>query len=123
MDLGGVTVGVIADPADVPFRLPTRANSRFGVMVRNAAGMVQPMLFAPVLGGKGSNLKIGGTAKFSMRVSVRQGDCYESFRHLAQVFYGVRDCRENTLCSLNQTLANMIAFAHERSDGGLDGRV
>ena len=57
---GGITTGVLADPAEYPFQpLPNFANSRFGVALRNARGLAQPMLFAPLLGGAGSQMKAG----------------------------------------------------------------
>ncbi len=107
----GLTVGVAADPAEVPFRLPTLNNSRFGVLVRNAAGLAQPQIFAPVLGMAESKREAGCTYRFRLRLSVRTGGWYESFRQLARGLYGVRDLRQNTLCSLNQTIENMVRFA------------
>lgn len=107
----GTTVGVVADPAEVPFRLPTLQNSRFGVMIRNAAGHVQPQIFAPVLGMNESKMEAGATYRFRLRLSVRAGNWYDSFRHLARGLYGVHGLRQNTLCSLNQTIENMIRFA------------
>ena len=62
----GYTVGVVADPNLLPFEpLPTSANSRFGVLVRNENGKAQPMLFSPVLGGEGSLMQGEKTFTFS----------------------------------------------------------
>lgn len=118
METDGVTVSVIADPLEVPFRLPTRDNARFGAMIRNAGHKAQPMLFAPVLGKQGSKLDADQRFAFNLRISVRPGGCYESYRWLAKELYGVRDRRENTFCSLNQTLQNMIAFAMDDQVSG-----
>ena len=66
---GGVTTGVLADPAEYPFQpLPNFANSRFGVALRNARGLAQPMLFVPLLGGAGSRMKAGESREFVMRL-------------------------------------------------------
>ena len=46
----GGTVGVIADPAEVPFSIPSFEDSRFGVLLRNAEGVAHPQLLAPLLG-------------------------------------------------------------------------
>lgn len=47
----GVTLGIVVDPEEFSFdALPVTENSRFGVAVRNAKGLAQPMTFAPVLG-------------------------------------------------------------------------
>ena len=48
------TVGVTAAAEQMPFRLPTRENSLFGGVLRNASGYAQPMVFAPIYGGKES---------------------------------------------------------------------
>jgi hypothetical protein len=71
--VGGAAIGVGADPAEMPYRMPTISDSRFGVLVRNAAGEAQPMLFAPVLGGPGSTLAAGATTTFTLRLLVRRG--------------------------------------------------
>lgn len=47
---GGVSVAVAADSDELPFRIPTFGDSRFGVLLRNQSGNAQPALFAPVLG-------------------------------------------------------------------------
>src|SRR5262245_4664578 len=106
-----VTTGVAADPEESPFRLPTRENSRFGVLVRNQAGNAQPMLFAPVFGHAASRIYAGNVYEFKLRLYVGKGATYEAFKHLARNLYGFHDYRENASCSLNETLENMIAFA------------
>lgn len=106
----GCTFGLVADPGDIPFRMPMIYNASCGVMIRNEAGLVQPMFFAPVLGESNSWLEAGQTSTASFRITVRPGTIYDSFKHLATGLYGVRDFRQNTLCSLNTTIENMIAF-------------
>ncbi len=106
------TIGVVVDPAEFPFDpLPTRYNNRFGVAIRNAQGNVQPMVFAPVLGGVGSNMKEGDTYKFAMRLFINPGNCSTAFETIARKIYGFKDFRHNNgLCSLNQTLENEIDY-------------
>lgn len=131
----GVTVGVAADPADGPFRIPTFADSRFGLAIRNRKGQAQPQFLSPVLGnanarvlamdqGLGrrlgdapirtsqpSRLEPGALVRSSLRLIVRPGDWYAGFVHLARTLYGFSDYRENVGGSLNRTLENMTAFA------------
>lgn len=107
----GVTVGVAADPEESPFRLPTRANARFGVLLRNARGEAQPMVFAPVFGSAASHLQAGEELHFKLRLLVQPGSVYEAYKHLAYHLYGFHDYRMNATCSLNETLENMLAFA------------
>jgi hypothetical protein len=107
----GVTVGVAADPAESPFRLPIPENSRFGVLVRNQNGQAQPMVFAPVFGGPASRMKAGAAFEFKLRLFLHAGSAFESYKHLARGLYGFHDYRQNASCSLNETLENMLAFA------------
>lgn len=109
----GVTVGVVADPQELPFMpMPTPANSRFGVTVRNAEGRAQPALFAPTLGGTGSQMRVGGSFRFAMRLFVGRGRTTDAFEQIARGLYAFRDIRRNDgLGSLNRTLERMTDFA------------
>lgn len=121
----GVTLGVVADPTEFPFDpLPTADNNRFGIAVRNATGKAQPMLFAPVLGGLGSQLRAGENFSFTMRLFASQGGCTTAFERIAREIYGFRDYRRNTLCSLNTTLENIVDYGmshYSWFEGGLKG--
>jgi hypothetical protein len=108
---GGTTLGVMADPAELPFQpMPTLANSRFGVAVRNPAGEAQPMLFAPILGGLGSKLAAGDTFTFSHRFIVTRRTIDETQEHLARTAFGFADVRHNILGSLNATFERLLQF-------------
>jgi hypothetical protein len=107
---GGDAIGVGADTREMPFRMPTNENSRFGVLVRNAAGEAQPMLFAPVLGGPESKMAANTSYDFTLRLIVRRGAWFNAYKHLARDLYHFRDYRENALCSLNTTIENMTDF-------------
>jgi hypothetical protein len=108
---GGVTTGVLADPAEYPFQpLPNFANSRFGVALRNARGLAQPMLFAPLLGGTGSRMKAGETREFAMRLVVAQANLSITYERVARSLYGFADVRHNALGSLNATFERMLEF-------------
>src|SRR5690242_18796254 len=91
---GGHTFAVAADPAEVPFRLPTFENSRFGVAVRNQAGEAQPMIFAPVLGRPESKMEPGAIFSFRLRAVVQPGDWFAAFRHIAVDIYRFHDYRQ-----------------------------
>lgn len=111
VERAGVTVGVVADPREAPFRLPGFDNSRFGVLVRNEKGNARPMIFAPVLGHPSSRMNAGQTFDFSLHLTVQAGGWFESYQHIARNIFGFKDYRENAVGSLNETLENMIAFA------------
>jgi hypothetical protein len=108
---GGVTTGVLADPVEYPFQpLPNFANSRFGVGLRNARGLAQPMLFAPLLGGAGSQMKAGETREFVMRLVVAKANLSATYERVARTLYGFADVRHNALGSLNSTFERMLEF-------------
>jgi hypothetical protein len=108
---GGVTTGVVADPAEYPFQpLPNLANSRFGVALRNQRGLAQPMLFAPILGGAGSRMKAGETREFVLRLVVAKANLSATYEKIARSLYGFADVRHNALGSLNATFERMLDF-------------
>lgn len=117
-EAGGSVTGVCADPAESPYRLPTSRNSRFGMMLRNQAGEAQPMIFAPVLGGADSEMEAGRTYGFRFYLINQRGNCITAFRSMARTLFGFHDYRENSGCSLNKTLENMIDFAMNDSLSG-----
>jgi hypothetical protein len=108
----GVTWGVVADPAELSFMpMPTWSNSRFGVAVRNATGLAQPMVFAPILGGVGSKMEAGVTFTFKLRLFVSRQNIPDSYVSLAQGLFGFHDYRHNALGSLNRVLERTVDYA------------
>ncbi len=107
----GTTVGVMADPVELPFQpMPTLAASRFGVSLRNRDGQAQPMLFAPILGGAGSKLDAGAKFSFTHRLVVTRKNIDQTQEHLARTLFGFSDTRHNILGSLNATFDRMLQF-------------
>ena len=111
------TVGLAADPSllydaysSSNKALPTLINSQFGVLVRNAAGQIQPMLFAPLYGGADSMMASNETRVFRVRLVAGSGGWYGNYKALAENLYGFHDYRENGLCSMNQSLDNLTGF-------------
>ncbi len=106
----GMTYGLFADPSVIPFRLPNKTNSKFGVLIRNQKGNAQPMVFAPVLGNKDSELHTGEPYSFKFRVFAFEGNQPNAFLYAAKNIFGFKDYRENVYGNLNQTIENMIDF-------------
>lgn len=105
------TVALVADPVEMPFDpLPLMENSRFGVAVRNEKGYAQPMVFAPVLGGYGSNMDAGKSFQFKMRLVIEHGACSDTYEQIARNIYGFTDYRRNSIVSLNETLNNLLDY-------------
>lgn len=107
----GVTIGVLADPSEIPFEpLPSKNNSRFGVLVRDRSGLARPMLFAPVLGGVGSKMSAGTPFNFKAHLICHQGDLLETYQQVARKYYGFKDYRRNSTVTLNQTFENIVDY-------------
>ena len=105
------TYGILAHPAEFPFDpLPTAANSRFGVAVRDRQGLASPMMFAPVPGGIGSETAPGGKLVFSALLCGERGDTTDALQNVAERLFGFTGNRNNALGSLNETIENMISY-------------
>lgn len=114
---GGVSYGVIADPAEMPYQpLPLFKNVRFGVALRAADGTLQPAVFAPMLGGARSKGAAGETLTFTYRLIAESADIPHAFEAVARRLYGFGDRRHNALGSLNSALGNLLSYA--KSDYG-----
>lgn len=112
MQVGDVTYGVVADSTEMPFDpLPTMTNSRFGVALITEDEMVQPQLFAPVLGGQESKMQAGQTFSFKMTLVNNKEDLSATFERITYELMGFHDYRQNVDISLNATLDNMIDYA------------
>ena len=108
----GITTGVIASPSFIPFESapPTSAGSRFGVMLRNAAGEAQPMVFAPVLGNRDSMMKPGQDFRFSFFLYQKKAPLMEAFKDISYNVCSFRDLRRNSTCNLNTTIENTLEY-------------
>ena len=107
----GHCVALVADPLELPFEpLPVMDNSRFGVALRNGQGQAQPMIFAPVLGGCGSQMEADKPFTFKMRLVVTEGTCSDAYERIARDIYGFSDYRHNAIASMNETLNNLLDY-------------
>lgn len=108
-------VALAPDPAECRFRLPSAADSRFGVMLENTDENLRPVLFAPLLGGAGSRMRAETPWSFTFRYVQRSGDWKETFAYIAQEIHGFRDERDNTGAgSLDDTLGRVADFLVDR---------
>jgi len=104
------TVGVMADPSQFPFEMPKGSNRRFGVIVRNADALAQPLVFAPFPGANNSLFRAGESTDFTLRLVAKPASLSTTFEHVARGICNFRDMRENTLTTLNQSLDNIIDY-------------
>jgi hypothetical protein len=112
VEKSGITTGVIADPDEIPFRLPSLEKNaiKSGVLIRNEKGNVQPMVFSPVLGTNESNMKAGVAYSFRLRLLVYQGPLLDAHQYIAEKIFMFKDYRKNVFYSLNHTITNMTKY-------------
>ncbi len=115
---GQSTEGIAPDPSEIPYRFATVENSRFGLLLRSEAGKVQPMVFAPILGGEGSFMENGQTFRFKTRYILKSGDWNVGMNHVLHNIFHYRNERKNAAVTLNQTLDNIIKIAMNDKSGG-----
>lgn len=108
----GITTSVVADPKYIPFEAtpPNSKNSRFGILVRNAAGEAQSILFAPVLGNADSQMAAGSEFVFDLYLFQREAPLTDCYEQLAYDLCNFGDFRRNSTCNLNTTIENMTDY-------------
>ena len=116
-----VTLGVVADPARFAFAWPAAGNADYGFSLLNADGTVQPAIFAPVLGLKGSLVSSGAVVTASWRVLARAGDWKSALEYASGQILGVTDYRQPYRSSLTHALLNMIDLIRDDTASGWGG--
>ena len=108
----GITNSIVADPKYIPFEVtpPNSKNSRFGILVRNATGNAQSILFAPVLGNRDSYMEAGREFCFDLYLFQQRASLIDSYEYLAYNLCDFSDFRRNSTCNLNTTIENMTDY-------------
>ncbi|HEX8005777.1 MAG TPA: hypothetical protein VF482_05035, partial [Trebonia sp.] len=109
-----VTAGVYAPAEVIPFEHQREVGpdgQPFGMSLRNEAGNVQPVVFAPQV-GRNSPLKAGQRHSFTFGVYARTATMYEAYTALARDEYDYTDYRHNVYdTSLTGTVHNLVDLA------------
>ncbi|MFH1497565.1 MAG: hypothetical protein ABII82_07035, partial [Verrucomicrobiota bacterium] len=115
-----VTLGVAADPADLPFDWPDATNARYGFTLQSDDGRLQPAAFRPLLGLGDSEWPAGETRVLRWRVLARPGDWRETLAYASESIFGVTDYRHSLGGSLTDAALNMIDLMRDPERGGWD---
>jgi len=118
MQAGSLTWAVAGDPDSTPFEFPIPARSRYGLHIRNPAGLAQPSIYGPLVGTPEAQSGPGGKLRFSFRVLVERGDWYAAYRTVADQVFGWRDYRINHSVSLAEAVLNIIDLYKDDFYGG-----
>ena len=112
-----LTLGVAADPAQLPFEWPTATNAVYGFSLLNARKEVQPTIFAPVLGTPRSKFAAGAPISLSWRVISTQGTWTDALEYASQNIFGVTDYRKPYGVSLSDAALNMVGLIKSDASG------
>ncbi|NCI50970.1 hypothetical protein GWC95_13635 [Sediminibacterium roseum] len=100
-------------PADGP-----KANSLFGMAIRNPAGKAQPVIYSPLPGTGKARLNKGDKRSIGLVYVLYPGNWEKGTDFLLSSVFNYRSERQNAKASLNQTLDNMLDLAMNDVYGG-----
>ncbi len=95
---------------DLPYQIPTYENSRYGAVLKNMEGDMQPQIYLPFYGSTDSNRKAGDSVSLLTEISVYKGDMATVLPELISENYGYYDFRSNGNISMNEVIENMIGY-------------
>ena len=115
----GITLAVIPEPgtsAD-PWEddASSRKTMRVGMSLLNRHNQLTPVLYSPILGEDGSELKSGQTAGFPFRYSIQANDWFAVFNHAVNSIYqlpSVLAIQQNRF-SLTDRVDRMLRFLED----------
>jgi hypothetical protein len=111
VEADGATVGVVADAHEIPFQpLPLLDNTSFMVALRDDQGLARPVVFAPMLGGAGSQMSPGRSSEFTVRLIADDAPLMQTHERVSRDIYGYRDVRQNLDEPMNATLERIIEY-------------
>ncbi len=109
MDLD-YTNALIADPACLPFEWSQPSRSFYGFSIRSPEGLVQPVIFRPVLGSKDSFQKSGATLSVSWYILSLPQDWAGTFSFTSRNIFAGDTVREAYTASFSDAVANLAEY-------------
>lgn len=115
----GITLAVIPEPgiSANPWENDaySRGTMRVGMSLLNRHKQLSPVLYSPILGEDGSELKRGETTEFQFRYSIQDADWFTVFNHVVNHIYklpSILDIQENRF-SLTDRVDRMLHFLED----------
>ena len=122
-DGGTLTSGVVVDPSSTVQDVAYVETSRYGFLLRDENGGMRPALCAPMFGTEASNFKAGDTYSFAYRILASEDGWYETFKHVSENMYNVKDIRTNYYSNLNDAVFNITDLMADDLYGAWDDKT
>lgn len=115
----GVTLAVVPEPGTSADPWASDAYSRkttkVGMSLMNRHHQLTPLLYSPILGQEGSELKSGERIEFRFRYSIQNADWFSVFSHVVNEIYqlpSLLEIQENSF-SLTDRIYRMLHFLED----------
>ncbi|MDQ2843795.1 MAG: hypothetical protein M3Y72_22690, partial [Acidobacteriota bacterium] len=124
VERGGVSYALAASADDIPQQWPGPAASRYGLGLRNEDGLVQPLLYEPILGTPESVVEAaGGLVTANFEVFAAPVKWTALYKQVAQEAFRLEDYRTPVDGSLSDTASNLIDLLKNESASGWDAHA
>ncbi len=115
-----ITLGVAADPAELPFEWPNPLNARYGFALQSEDGRLQPAIFRPLLGLGDSRWRRDEARTLRWRILARVGDWRGTLAYATHRIFGVTDYRQPVNASLTDAALNIVELMRNETAAGWD---
>ena len=106
-DAGEIVQGVVVDPSSTYQAVTYNNTAHYGYLLRDKENNVRAQITAPLMGTAESNFKAGDTYSFAYRVLAGTNGWYDTFKHVSEDLYNVKDIRTNYYGTLNDAVYNI----------------
>ena len=121
LETDGITKGIAMDPTSVSYGPVYPETSKFGLLLRAPDGGVQPQFAAPVFGSENAIFNKDDSFSVSYRLIYKQNGWFETFKHVTQNLYNLKDIRTNDYTtSLNDAIYNTTDLMMDDYYGGFN---
>ena len=117
---GEFVKGIVVDPSSTHQDVAYWETARYGYLLRDKENNVRAQITAPLMGTPGANFKAGDTYSFAYRVLAGTNGWYDTFKHVSEDLYNVKDIRTNYYGTLNDAVYNIDELVMDDKYSGWD---